>query len=243
MGVITLENVTIILAFLGGLLAFISPCCLPLYPSFISYITGISVSELKEDNNFSSFRKKVIMHSIFFCLGLSVVYYILGFSLSSIGSFFSSYQRVLSMFGGIFLIAMGLFLMGVIKPKFMFKEFRFNFKKKSNTYLNSFIVGFIFSAGWTPCIGPIFASIIYVNIMNPAETFMNVTAYSLGFCLPFIVMAFFMGKIKFILKYSSKLMRIGGSIIVILGLMIYFDKIIYLNIWASHFRYLIESLF
>ncbi|WP_317987039.1 cytochrome c biogenesis CcdA family protein [Sutcliffiella rhizosphaerae] len=235
---------TVIFAFFAGLLAFISPCCLPLYPSFISYITGISVSDLKDNKRKNSFRKKVLLHSISFCLGLSLVYYILGFSLGSLGAFFSQHQRVLTMFGGIFLVAMGLFMMGIIKPSFMFKEWKFRHKKKSVSYMNSFFVGFIFSAGWTPCIGPIFGSIItYSSIVNPAETFMNVTAYSLGFSIPFVIMAFFIGKLKFILKYSSTLMKIGGFIILILGFMIYFDKMLYLNIWTAQIQYFIESLF
>ncbi|TFE00682.1 cytochrome c biogenesis CcdA family protein [Jeotgalibacillus salarius] len=237
-----MENVTIFLAFAGGLLAFISPCCLPLYPSFISYITGISINELK-DNKGNSFKKKTLIHSLFFSAGFSLVYYILGFSLSAVGNLFTANQTLIQMLGGIFLVLMGLFMMGIIKPEFMFSEKRFNYPKRSATYLNSFIVGFIFSAGWTPCIGPIFGSIItYGSLVNPAQTMAVVTAYSLGFCIPFILMAFFIGKTKFILKYSEMLMKLGGAIIVILGVMIYFDKMFYLNIWTSEIQFFLESL-
>lgn len=237
-----MENVTLILAFAGGFLAFISPCCLPLYPSFISYITGVSVSELK-DNKEISIKKQIFLHSIFFCIGLSIVYYILGFSMSTIGVLFASYQKALTMFGGIFLVIMGLFLTGIYQPKFMLKVFKFNRSKRSASLLNSMLVGFIFSAGWTPCIGPIFASIMYNNVLNPAATFLSVTAYSFGFCIPFILMGFFLGKVKFIVKYSAILMKVGGFIIIVLGLMIYFDKMIYLNIWTSHIEYLLKSWF
>lgn len=237
-----MENVTILIALAGGFLAFISPCCLPLYPSFISYITGVSVNELKE-NKQASFRKKVLIHSVFFSLGFSVIYYILGFSLSTIGGLFATNQTLIQMLGGIFLVAMGLFLMGVIKPEFMFKEKRFSHKRKSASYLNSFVVGFVFSAGWTPCIGPIFGAIItYGSLVNPAHTIAVVTAYSLGFCVPFIIMAFFIGKTRFILKYSAALMKFGGAIIVVLGVMIYFDKMYFLNIWTAELQYFIESL-
>jgi len=236
-----MENVTILIALAGGFLAFISPCCLPLYPSFISYITGVSVSELKENKDVS-FKKKVLMHSVFFSLGFSVIYYILGFSLSTIGGLFTTNQKLIQMLGGIFLVFMGLFLIGIIKPEFMFKEKRLSYKKKSATYLNSFVVGFVFSAGWTPCIGPIFGAIItYGSLVNPAQTIAVVTAYSLGFCIPFIIMAFFIGKTKFILKYSAGLMKFGGIIIVLLGVMIYFDKMYYLNIWTADLQYFIES--
>lgn len=236
-----MENITIFLAFAGGILAFISPCCLPLYPSFISYITGISINDLKNNSN-NSFKRKVLIHSLFFSLGFSIIYYILGFSLSTINNLFSTNQTIIRMFGGVFLVFMGLFMMGIIKPEFMFKERRFNYNKKSTSYLNSFIVGFVFSAGWTPCIGPIFGSIItYGSLVNPTQTLAVVTAYSLGFCIPFIIMAFFISKTKFILKYSSSLMKLGGAIIVILGIMIYFDKMYYLNIWAAEIQYFLES--
>lgn len=237
-----MENITIFVALAGGFLAFISPCCLPLYPSFVSYITGVSINELKE-NKESAFRKKVLMHSIFFSLGFSVIYYVLGFSLSAIGGLFIKYETLIQMLGGIFLVLMGLFLMGIVKPEFMFKEKRLNHKKRPASYLNSFVVGFIFSAGWTPCIGPIFGAIItYGSLVNPAQTIAVVTAYSLGFCIPFIIMAFFIGKTRFILKYSSALMKFGGAIIVALGVMIYFDQMHYLNIWTADLQYFIESL-
>ncbi|WP_244951560.1 cytochrome c biogenesis CcdA family protein [Sutcliffiella horikoshii] len=235
-----MENVTFILAFAGGFLAFISPCCLPLYPSFISYITGVSVSELKENKD-TSIKKNILLHSLFFCIGLSIVYYILGFSMSTIGILFASYQKALTMFGGIFLVVMGLFLTGIYQPKFMLKAFQLQRNKKSASFFNSMFVGFIFSAGWTPCIGPIFAAIMYNNVLNPAATLINVTAYSLGFCIPFILMGFFLGRLKFITKYSAILTKVGGFIIIVLGLMIYFDKMIYLNIWTSHIEYLIKS--
>ncbi|WP_033543866.1 cytochrome c biogenesis CcdA family protein [Planococcus sp. CAU13] len=237
-----MENVTILVALAGGFLAFISPCCLPLYPSFVSYITGVSVNELKE-NKEASFRKKVLIHSIFFSLGFSVIYYILGFSLSAVSGLFIRHETLIQMLGGIFLVFMGLFLMGVLKPEFLFKEKRLNHKKRPSSYLNSFVVGFVFSAGWTPCIGPIFAAIMaYGSLVNPAQTLAVVTAYSLGFCIPFIIMAFFIGKTRFILKYSSALMKFGGTIIVALGIMIYFDQMHYLNIWTADLQYFIESL-
>ena len=237
-----MENITIWVALAGGFLAFISPCCLPLYPSFVSYITGGSVNELKE-NKQASFRKKVLIHSIFFSLGFSVIYYVLGFSLSTIGGLFTKNETLIQMLGGIFLVFMGLFLMGIIKPEFMFKEKRIKHEKKPASYLNSFVVGFVFSAGWTPCIGPIFGAILtYGSLVNPAHTIAVVTAYSLGFCIPFIIMAFFIGKTRFILKYSSALMKFGGAIIVVMGVMIYFDKMYYLNIWTAELQYFLESL-
>ncbi|GIN87915.1 cytochrome C biogenesis protein CcdA [Heyndrickxia sporothermodurans] len=239
-----MENVTILLAFSGGLLAFISPCCLPLYPSFISYITGMSVNELKEKNHPAA-RKTILYHSIFFSIGFSLIYYVLGFSASTLGGFFKENQGLIRMLGGIFLVIMGLFLIGIIQPKFMLKEFRFKQKKRKGKYFNSFIVGLVFAAGWTPCIGPIFGTIMYANVINPAplQTFLNVTAYSLGFCLPFVIMAFFIGKTRGILKYSAALMKIGGIIMVLLGILLYFDKMFYINMIVQELYYRLLDLF
>jgi len=138
------------------------------------------------------------------------------------------------MLGGIFVGTMGLFLLGVIQPKFMMKEVRFPFRKTNTSILNSLLMGTIFAAGWTPCIGPIFSSIIYTSVMNPPQTFLNVTAYSLGFSIPFIIMAFFIGKTRFILKYSSYLMKIGGFIMVNIGVLLYVNKMNAVNIWISN---------
>jgi cytochrome c-type biogenesis protein len=237
-----LENVTILLALTGGFLAFISPCCLPLYPSFISYITGVSIGELKGDNG-KGFQKTVLLHSISFSIGFSIIYYVLGFSFSKIGTAFMEYQDLIRMLGGVFLVFMGLFLTGLFVPKFMLREFRFHHNKKSATLWNSLLVGIFFAAGWTPCVGPIFGSIMYANVMNPAQTFINITAYSLGFCIPFIIMGLFIVKVKIFLKYSSLLMKIGGYVMIIIGLMLYFDKMVYFAIWGSNVQYYLEGLF
>lgn len=230
-----------LLAFTGGLLAFISPCCLPLYPSFISYITGVSINELKNEKFIH--KKTILLHSLFFSIGFSTVYYMLGFSVSSFGQIFMKYQDLIRMLGGVFIVAMGLFLLGVIKPQFMMKDFRIHHQKRNASFFNSMIVGVIFSAGWTPCIGPIFGAIMYANVLNPTQTFVNVTAYSMGFCIPFIIMAFFIGKTKFILKYSSKLMKIGGTIMILIGIMLYFDKMYIFNAWSSIIQYYLYDLF
>ncbi|MFC0274489.1 cytochrome c biogenesis CcdA family protein [Metabacillus herbersteinensis] len=236
-----MENVTFILAFLGGLLAFLSPCCLPLYPSFISYITGLSISELNGEKN-RLHRRKILLHSIFFSIGFSVIYYILGFSFSGIGSIFRDYQDLIRMLGGIFIVLMGLFMLEVFQPKFMLKDTRVQ-KKRNVGYLNSFLIGLGFAAGWTPCIGPIFGVIMSASALNPSQAFINITGYSLGFCVPFIVMAFFISKTKFILRHSRALMKIGGVIMIVIGILLYFDQMTYFNVWFSDVQYRLYDLF
>jgi cytochrome c-type biogenesis protein len=242
-GGILLEDVSIWLAFAGGFLAFISPCCLPLYPSFISYITGVTVGELKNQQGHSNLRKIVLLHSIYFSIGFTLVYFALGFSASYIGKTFSNYNNEIRMLGGIFLVTMGLFMLDIFKPSFLMKEHRIQYTKRKIGFLNSIIVGIVFGAGWSPCIGPIFGAIMYANIMYPTKTFFNIAAYSLGFCIPFIIMAFYISKTKLILKYSSSLMKIGGVLMIIIGLMVFFDKMTYINIWSSELQYFFEDMF
>lgn len=237
-----MENVTVWLAFGGGLLSFISPCCLPLYPSFISYITGVSVNELKNKNS-KTLNKNIAIHAASFLLGFSIIFYILGFSASSIGRFFTEYKDLIRMLGGIFVCTMGLFLLGIFQPKFMMQEKRFAFRRGKIGVLNSILVGIIFAAGWTPCIGPIFGTIMYANFNNPntIDTFINVTGYSLGFAIPFFLMAFFIGKARVFLKYSNLLLKIGGGLLIIIGTLLYTDKMIWINIWFSNLTTLFQT--
>lgn len=224
-------EITLWLAFTGGILSFFSPCCLPLYPTFISYITGISVTDLKRSN--LKIRSVALIHSVSFVLGFSLVFYLMGFSASYFGKVFVQYNDLIRMLGAVFIITMGLFMIGIFTPKFLLKEKRLPFVKNSGNVFNSFVVGLIFAAGWTPCIGPIFGAILYANILYPGETFLNITAFSLGFGIPFIIMALFITKIKFITKYSAKLMKFGGVLMIIIGVILYFDKMFYLNIWGN----------
>ncbi|RXZ84857.1 cytochrome c biogenesis protein CcdA [Paenibacillaceae bacterium] len=230
-----MDSLTWTIAFGGGVLAFVSPCTLPIYPSFLSYITGISASELQSRGS-SKIHRTVLLNSILFLIGFSLVYYVLGFSASMLGNVFERYQDLIRMLGGVFIFVMGLFLLGVIRPQFMMKEFRFPIVKSGlGKSLGSVLIGIVFAAGWTPCIGPIFGAIMYSNLINPnpMQTFVNVTAYSLGFGLPFIIMGYFIGKIKGILKYSNMMMKIGGAMMVFIGILLYFDKVSWLNTWFS----------
>ena len=227
-----MQSITVWLAFGGGFLSFISPCCLPLYPSFLSYLTGFSVSDLKNKQS-KGVNQIVLLHAAAFLVGFSLIFYILGFSASSVGSIFSEYKDLIRMLGGILICLMGLFLLGVFQPKFMMHERRFSFKKGKIGVLNSILVGIIFAAGWTPCIGPIFGTIAYANFTNPdpARTLILVTAYSLGFAIPFLLMAFFIGRVSFFAKYSNTLMKIGGGILVLIGILLYTNKMVWINIW------------
>lgn len=224
------ESVTMWLSFSGGLLAFFSPCTLPLYPSYLSFITGISVKELEQATKLN-LSKIIVMNSLLFVLGFSLIYYAIGYSASLLGNFFYAYNDTIRMLGAVFIGVMGLFLLGIFQPKLLFKEFRLPFVKTKNSALTSFLVGLIFAAGWTPCIGPIFSAIIYANVAYPGQVFVNITSYALGFGIPFLLMGFFFGKMRWILRYSGVLMKIGGVLLIVVAVLLYTDKMVYINIW------------
>ncbi|WP_044642452.1 cytochrome c biogenesis CcdA family protein [Risungbinella massiliensis] len=219
-----MESVTIWLAFGAGVLSFISPCCLPLYPSFLSYITGVSVAELQGHDRSQTVVKKVMIHTALFLLGFSIIFYALGFALSLAGQLFENYQDLLRMLSAILIIAMGLFLTGIFQPAFLMREKRLDLSKKGFGYVSSFFIGIGFAAGWTPCLGPILGSVLLIAANDPDRGFWYLTTYILGFAIPFFLMAFFVGRAKWILRYSERLMKIGGILLIVFGILLYTDQ-------------------
>ncbi|BCU81637.1 cytochrome C biogenesis protein CcdA [Polycladomyces abyssicola] len=218
------------LAFGAGALSFISPCCLPLYPSYLSYITGISVSELRE-NRTANVRRAVASHTLFFILGFSIIFYALGFSATRLGQFFEDYKETIRMLGAVLIAVMGLFLMGVFQPAFLMREKRLEISSRRMGYLGSTLIGIGFAAGWTPCVGPIFASVLMLSASNPSAGLSYITAYTLGFAIPFFVMAFFLGRTRWILRHSARIMKVGGGVMVILGVLLYFNLMSKITVW------------
>jgi cytochrome c-type biogenesis protein len=216
-----MADLNILLAFCAGFLSFISPCCLPLYPAFLSYITGVSVGELKEENVF--LRKRAMLHTIFFLIGFSIIFLALGLSTTFIGEMFVQYQSFIRRIGAILMVFFGFVIIGYIKPTFLMKDKKFTFKNRPSGYIGSTLIGLGFAAGWTPCTGPILASVLSLSLTNPNAGLIYMTAYSLGFAIPFFILSFFVSKLNWIKKHSLKIMKIGGIIMIIMGVVLYFD--------------------
>jgi cytochrome c-type biogenesis protein len=216
-----MTDLNIWLAFGAGLLSFISPCCLPLYPAFLSYITGISVQELKEEQGM--LRKRALLHTAFFLLGFSIIFIVLGLSTTVIGEIFVEYQSLLRQVGAIIIVFFGLVVMGFISPEFLMKDKKMKFQSRPTGYLGSVLIGIGFAAGWTPCMGPILAGVIALGVSNPAASMTYMIAYVLGFAVPFFVLSFFLDKLKSIKKFNRQFMKIGGSLMVIMGILLYFN--------------------
>ncbi|TFJ93238.1 cytochrome c biogenesis CcdA family protein [Lentibacillus salicampi] len=213
------------LAIGAGALSFLSPCVLPIFPAYMSYITGISVKEL-QGNKDAKIRRQLLSHSLFFLLAVSLVFISLGASASFLGQWAQNLlmgdsglfiQRI----AGIFIIVMGLFVAGWITIPTLMKERRFHYSNKPAGYLGTFFVGLGFAAGWTPCIGPIFGSILLLAATNPGQGVFYTVMYVIGFSLPFLILTFYLGSTRWIVRHSQVIMKIGGAIMIIMGLVLF----------------------
>lgn len=219
-------DVNVFLAFGAGFLSFVSPCVLPLYPAFISYITGMSIEDLRSDKKRMS--RNGMLHTLFFLLGFSIVFIFLGFGSSFIGRFFIEYMDLLRQVGAIFIVLFGLMVVGIFTPKFLMQEHKLQFKNRPSGYFGSALIGLAFSAGWQPCMGPIIGAIIGLAASNPGSSMLYMMTYVLGFAIPFFVLSFFVTRLGWIRKHNRTIMRIGGAFMIVFGIVLFFDGMTYL---------------
>lgn len=205
----------------AGALSFLSPCVLPIFPAYLSYITGISVRELQDEHD-AQIRRTLLSHSVFFLLGVSLVFISLGIGASVLGQWIQNLLigksgMLIQQLAGIFIIIMGLFVAGWIQFPALMQEKRLQSKKQPTTYYGTFFVGMGFAAGWTPCIGPIFASILFLAASQPAHGMIYTFMYVIGFGLPFLALTFFLGSTRWIVRHSGIIMKVGGAIMIVMG--------------------------
>ena len=216
-----MEDINLFIAFGAGFLSFVSPCVLPLFPAFLSYITGMSVNELSEDNRMLTTRS--VLHTILFLLGFSAVFIMIGFSTNVVSDFFIMYQNLIRQIGAILIIFFGLVIVGLLNFNFLMKDRRVTFKNRPAGFIGSFLIGMAFSMGWTPCMGPILMIVISLAATNPDQGMILMISYVLGFAIPFLVLSFFVGKMGWIRRHSNKIVKIGGYIMIAFGVALFFD--------------------
>ncbi|PIC70620.1 MULTISPECIES: cytochrome c biogenesis CcdA family protein [unclassified Sporosarcina] len=221
----TMLVVGMFLAVGAGALSFLSPCVLPIFPAYLSYITGISVKEL-QGNHDVKIRSKLLSHSVFFLLGVSLVFISLGVGASFLGQWIQTLLvgdsgLLIQRLAGVFIIFMGLFVGGWITIPTLMKEKRFQSSKRPVGYFGTFFVGMGFAAGWTPCIGPIFGSILFLAASNPGQGILYTVMYVIGFALPFLILTFFLGSTKWIVRHSQVIMKTGAIIMILMGLILF----------------------
>src|SRR5699024_2288438 len=216
-----MEEVSMFLAFGAGFLSFISPCVLPLFPVFLSYITCMSVSELYEVNK--KLTKKAVFHTVLFLLGFSSVFVMIGVTTALVSDLFTMYKEIIRQVGAILIVFFGLVIVGVLNFDFLMKDRKINFKYRPTGFIGSFFVGMAFSMGWTPCTGPILMVVLSLAAQQPEKGMLLMMSYVLGFAIPFLVLSFFVGKMKWIKKHSMKLVKVGGYVMIVFGVALFFN--------------------
>ncbi len=221
-----MKDVSFPLAFLAGVLSFLSPCVLPLVPSYVSFITGISFEDLKEGTDRNRIRFLTITNSLSFIFGFSTIFIALGASSSAVGKFLFEYQDWIRIIGGILVIFFGFFVSGFIRLDFLTRERKFHLSGKPAGYIGSFFVGMTFAAAWTPCIGPILGTILlYASSKGSAAYgFKLLAIYSLGLAVPFMISSLgfnsflsYSGKIR---KYMRFIMIASGLLLIVFGILL-----------------------
>lgn len=221
------------IAAVAGLGSFLAPCILPMIPAFLAYISGTTLTELQKNNgtvNLVSSRLNILLNTVFFVTGFTVVFSVLGVVLNSVlsttaGKVFADFNHV----GGLIIVAFGVFMLLSSRIS------KLNFEKKiipsraNASYPLSFIFGLAFATGWTPCIGPILGSILTLAATSPGHAFVLLLGYSLGLGIPFILMGVFFSRFTRFIKSMSRHLKyysiIMGSLIIILGVLVYTNQL------------------
>lgn len=220
------ENISLVASFLAGVVSFLSPCVLPLVPSYIAFISGVSIEELSssaEEGGRGGVRKKVILNSLFFILGFSIIFVGLGASATFIGKFMARNIRWVEIVGGLIIILMGLHFAGVLRIRLLDRERAVHLKKKPLGVLGTVVVGMAFGAGWTPCVGPILGSILMLaaTTQSVVEGVVLLIFYSIGLGLPFFIAGLlihrFFEYFKSIRKYFRAIAVGGGILLIVVG--------------------------
>jgi len=231
-----MAEITLLVAGLAGLGSFVAPCILPMIPAFLAYISGSTLSELSQKEGqkvFTINRSRIILNTVFFVLGFSVVFSTLGVIInstltSSAGSLIEGFNQI----GGIIIVAFGVFLLLSMKINKLNIEKKFIPKRSKASYPLSFVFGLAFAAGWTPCVGPILGTILTLAATTPSVAFNLLLAYSLGLGIPFVLMGVFFSRANKIIKSMSRHLKyynlVLGTFIIILGVLVFTNQLAYI---------------
>ena len=213
-----------------GLISFASPCILPLIPSYVSYITGISYDELVSRESRRKNMNITLLHSLVFVAGFSIIFVLLGATASLAGSILSQYLNVIRVVGGVLIIIMGVFVMDVVNIPFLQREAKLRLKTRPAGYIGTLVVGMVFGAGWTPCTGPFLGSVLALAMTG--ETLGNgmtlLLVYSLGLGIPFILSALaisaFLSSFGRLRQHFKAIKITSGIVLIVMGVLLLFDK-------------------
>ena len=233
------DSVSLLTAFAGGLASFVSPCVLPIVPGYLSFISGVNVSQLKGDDVPAHLARRVALTSVIFVLGFSTVFVTLGAAATLVGYMLQKYKRELAMVGGLVVIVLGLHTAGLFKIPWLLYEKRAEVREKPLGFLGAYVVGLAFGFGWTPCIGPILGTILFFAAQQGtvAKGVVLLSFYSAGLGIPFIVSALAINRF---FRASGRLKRhmravevVSGLLLVAVGLLLVTDRLTLLAQWFS----------
>lgn len=223
------ESVSLPLAFGAGFISFFSPCILPMIPVYIMYITGVNVEEELD-------KKKLfaLTRTLGFVLGFTIIFMIMGTSASFLGKIFAQNKDIFAKVSGLLIFLFGLKMTGIINFNFLNSAKKVKSPKKVTNWISSVLLGMAFAAGWTPCFGPVLASIL-IYAGGSSTVGMGVyllLVYSIGMALPFILTALFISQFNAFMTRTEKIMKyvpiISGVIMIVFGILVFFDKVKYI---------------
>lgn len=232
-------HVTIGIAFLAGLVSFVSPCVLPLVPAYLSLLTGSTLEELR-DRASAETRARALAHALAFVGGFSLIFIALGLGVSAAGGALSDHRTLLAQIGGVIVIVLGLQMMGMLQLPFLMMDKRLHLQNRRRTYGTSFLVGMAFAAGWSPCIGPILATILAIaSQQHTGQAAELLAAYSAGLAVPFLLVAVAIGALLPLLDRIKRFLPAvefaAGAFLVIVGFVLVNNAFLNVAGWFYQF--------
>jgi cytochrome c-type biogenesis protein len=231
------ESLGVLVAFSAGLFSFLSPCVLPLFPSYLSFITGMSVDRLTHEVTAGT-RARVLMHSVAFIVGFSAVFVSLGASFSAAGQFLLDYRDWIRIGGGVLIVVFGLYIAGILRIGLFGRTQQLQIQSKPAGLLGSLLVGLTFAIGWTPCVGPILGSILTLASSDRTigQGITLLLFYSAGLGLPFLLSSVALGSfLRFFKSYRpfiGAVERVAGVLLIVVGVLVATNYYVLLNAWA-----------
>ncbi len=233
-----MTDINILVAFTAGLFSFLSPCVLPLIPSYLSFVSGVSLEEMRAAEIKSHVRRRVVLNSLAFIFGFSLVFISLGVSASFLGSLFLGYRTFIRILGGIFILLVGIYLTGIFKIAPLERYLQFNLKDKPAGYLGSVLVGITFAVAWTPCVGPILGAILALagTSAQIERGILLLATYAAGLALPLFLSAVAVNSFfqfsRAVRRYIQAVHIGAGILLIVVGILLITDTMTLMNAYA-----------
>jgi cytochrome c-type biogenesis protein len=238
-------SISLGVAFLAGLVSFLSPCVLPLVPSYVTFVTGMTLDELTATGERAA-RRRAAVHAALFVLGFGLVFVVLGATATVLGSTLRRSLPLMQQVGGVVIALFGLYLLGVLRPAALLRERRVHLASKPSGMAGTVVVGAAFGAGWTPCVGPVLASILLYSGTQSTmgEGMLLLVAYTLGLGIPFFVSAvglnWYLAGVGHVRRWLVPLERIAGAVLVVMGVLLFTGKFAVMSSFLAGFGQLVD---